>query len=564
VNRRHALAVTAGVSLLFLMFFIYPAVSVIGEAFRSPVGGFTLAYVVEVFRNPVYVEGLRNALMLGVVSTFAALLIAFPLALLGHRYDFAGRRLLGALILVPLVLPPFVGAIGVVHILSVTGSLNAALIELGLMNPDARIDWLARGRFWGIVAMNALHLYPILYMNIAASLAQTDPAMEQAAENLGCPPWRRLFRITLPLAMPGIFAGGTIVFIWSFTELGVPLVFNYSRVAPVQVFYGIKDLGDNPAPYALVSVILLISAAVFAVTKWFFGRGGSVSQPRPKGRDAEVRLRGIKSLGAAMVFAAVFLVASIPHAGVLLLALSDDWYDRILPLVLTFDHFVEALGNPLVVPSIENSLIYATGATLAATVVGVAIAWVVVRSDLRGRNVLDALVMLPLAVPGLVLAFGFLALSQEGKPLHFLIALGGGPVLLLIVAYAVRRLPYIVRAAVAGLQQSNPAMEEAARSLGAGPWRTLRRISLPLISANIVAGAILVFAFSMLEVSDSLILAQQAEHYPVTKAIYSLLSTLGNGHELAAALGVWAMVFLGIAIVGAAGIGGKRGGLFKM
>jgi iron(III) transport system permease protein len=136
--------------------------------------------------------------------------------------------------------------------------------------------------------------------------------------------------------------------------------------------------------------------------------------------------------------------------------------------------------------------------------------------------------------------------------------------MLLIVAYAVRRLPYVVRAAVAGLQQSNPAMEEAARSLGAGPWRTLRRISIPLIGANVAAGAILAFAFAMLEVSDSLILAQQARHYPITKAIYTLLSTLGNGHELSAALGVWAMVFLGIAIAGAAGIGGKKGGLFKM
>jgi iron(III) transport system permease protein len=162
------------------------------------------------------------------------------------------------------------------------------------------------------------------------------------------------------------------------------------------------------------------------------------------------------------------------------------------------------------------------------------------------------------------MAFGYLALSREGKPLHFLIGAGGSPAMLLIVAYAVRRLPYVVRAAVAGLQQSNPAMEEAARSLGANPMRTLRRISLPLIGANLVAGGILAFAFSMLEVSDSLILAQQAEHFPITKAIYTLLSTLGNGHELAAALGVWAMVFLGIAIVGAAGIGGRKGGLFKM
>lgn len=564
MKRSNALFVTAGVCLLFLFFFIIPALSVVGEAFRKPDGGFTLAFVGEVFRNPVYVEGLWNALLLGIASTILSLLIAFPLALISHRYDFYGRRLLSALILIPLVLPPFVGAIGVTHILSVTGSLNVLLIDLGLMDADKRIDWLAEGRFWGIVVMNALHLYPILYMNIAASLANLDPAMEQAAENLGCPPARRLFRITLPLAMPGIFAGASIVFIWSFTELGVPLVFNYSRVAPVQVFHGIKDLSGNPTPYALVAVILLISGLVFGLTKYFFGRSTSGAQPRPKGRDAEIKLSGLNSLGCAMVFSAVFFVASIPHLGVLMLAFSENWYDSIAPLHWTIAHFEEALGDPLVVPSIENSLFYAGIATIVAVIVGLAIAWVVVRSDIKGRSLLDALVMLPLAVPGLVLAFGYLALSQEGKPLHFLVTLGGGPAILLIAAYAVRRLPYVVRAAVAGLQQSNPALEEAARSLGAGPWRTLRRVSIPLIAANVAAGGILAFAFAMLEVSDSLILAQEARHYPITKAIYTLLSTLGNGHELAAALGTWAMVFLGIAIVGASSLAGKKGGLFKL
>ncbi len=264
------------------------------------------------------------------------------------------------------------------------------------------------------------------------------------------------------------------------------------------------------------------------------------------------------------MFLGVFLLASVPHAGVLLLALSGDWYDTVLPGSLTTGHYAEALGHPLVVPSIQNSLVYSSGATLLDIVLGVAIAWVVVRSTIRGRALLDALVMLPLAVPGLVLAFGFLALSQPGRAFHFLLGPGENPALLLVVAYGMRRLAYVVRAAVAGLQQSNPALEEAARSLGATPWRTLRRVSLPLIGANLAAGGILAFAFAMLEVSDSLILAQQTAHFPVTKAIYALLSTLGNGTELAAALGTWAMVFLAAAILGAVAIAGKRGGLFRV
>ena len=561
---RYAWSIGVLVTALFGLFFIYPAATIVGEAFSQKGGGWTLDYLWAVICDPVYVEGLTNALALGVASTVATLALAFPLALCSHRYDFFGKNALSVLVLVPLILPPFVGAVGVKEMLGVDGALNAFLIQVGWMEASRPYDWLAQGRFFGIVIMNALHLYPILYMNIAASLAHLDPAMEQAAENLGCRPWRRFWRITFPLTLPGVFAGSSIVFIWAFTELGVPLVFDYSRVAPVQIYDGIKDLGGNPMPYALVAIMLVISAVVFATSKWFLGRSPLGTAPRPKGRSQTKPLSGVKSWIVSAAFLLTFLCASLPHTGVILLSLSDDWYQSIVPKVLTLRHYQEALGHSLVVPSIQNSVWYAFIATLLDLILGMAIAWVIVRSTIRLRGFLDSLVMLPLAVPGLVMAFGYLALSQPGKPFAFLMGDQGNPALLLIVAYAFRRLPYVVRSAVAGLQQSNPVLEEAARSLGASPARTLRKIAIPLIAANLAAGAILALAFAMLEVSDSLILAQQSEHYPITKAIYTLLSTLGNGVQLAAALGVWAMVFLSVAIIGAAVMGGKRGGLFKL
>ena len=221
--------------------------------------------------------------------------------------------------------------------------------------------------------MNALHLYPILYMNIAAALANLDPAMEQAAENLGCPPWKRFFRITLPLAMPGVFAGASIVFIWAFTELGVPLVFDFARVAPVQIFDGLKGLDKNPIPYALTAILLIVAAAVFALSKLVMGRSPLGTAPRPKGalvvRDG---CGGLKSAGLRRCFSsACFVLASIPHLGVLLLSLAGRWYGTVIPDELTMRHYIEALGNGLVVPSIQNSLLYAGCATLLALVIGV-------------------------------------------------------------------------------------------------------------------------------------------------------------------------------------------------
>lgn len=568
MKRGQAITITVIISIVFAVFFIYPAGMIVKQAFEgSRADGtpyFTLDFFAAVFRNPIYREGLWNALALGIFSTAATLAIAFPLALVGHRYDFCGKPLLGVLVLAPLILPPFVGAVGVKQMLGVNGAFNSFLIKFGLMEADLPHDWLANGRFAGIVLMNALHLYPILYMNIAAALANLDPAMEQAAENLGCPPWKRFLRVTLPLAMPGVFAGASIVFIWSFTELGVPLVFDYARVAPVQIFDGLKGLDRNPIPYALTAVLLIVAAGVFAFAKLVLGGSSLGTAPRPKGRASSLRVSGWRSAACSGLFIGVFVIASIPHLGVVLLSIAGRWYGTIIPDELTMGHYVESLGNNLVVPSIQNSLLYAGCATLIALVIGMSVAWVVVRSDLKCRGVLDALVMMPLAVPGLVMAFGYLSLSQEGKAFHFLVGAGGNPFMLIVIAYAIRRLPYVVRAAVAGLQQSNPALEEAARSLGASPIRTLRRVAIPLIGANLAAGAILAFSFAMLEVSDSLILAQQQQHYPITKAIYTLLSTLGNGTELAAALGVWAMVFLSAAIMGAAVLGGKRGGMFKV
>jgi iron(III) transport system permease protein len=167
--------------------------------------------------------------------------------------------------------------------------------------------------------------------------------------------------------------------------------------------------------------------------------------------------------------------------------------------------------------------------------------------------------MLPIAVPGLVVAFGYLGCFSARFPGSWLDP-RTNPMALLAISYSVRRLPYMVRAAHAGLQQTSATYEEAAANMGASPLRVIRRITLPLLTANLLAGAVLCFAFSMLEVSDSLILAQSEPFYPITKAIYSLMDGLENGASVAAALGTWAMALLGAGMLWAACLLGKRMG----
>ena len=564
MSRQLSIIVFILTGLYFVLFFAWPIGETLRGAFFTSDGTLTLAYIIEVFRNPIYLEGLANAFLLAVASTILAIFLALPLAFLSDRYIFPGKSILSGLILVPMILPPFVGAIGIKQILGQEGALNALLQTMGLMNAEHPVDWLGQGRFWGVVVMNALHLYPILYLNIVAALGNLDPAMEEAAENLGCTGLRKFRRITLPLIMPGLFAGGTIVFIWAFTELGVPLMFEFTRVTSVQIFSGINDIGGNPFPFALVAVMLAASALLYGASKYLFGRDPHGMMAKATSQGGPRRVGPVMALFCTSFFCAITCIAILPHLGVILVAFSRDWYGTILPTDWTLGHFEDALGHNLTLPSIQNSLKYASLATLVDLVLGIAIAYVVVRTKLPGREALDAIAMLPLAVPGIVLAFGYLAMTQEGKLLSALNPVKD-PLLILVIAYSVRRLPYVVRSAAAGFQQTSVTLEEAAQNLGCPPLKTLWKITIPLMMANLVAGALLAFSFAMLEVSDSLILAQRQEDYPITKAIYELYQLLGEGRFIASALGVWAMCFLGTTIIGASLLLGKKlGALFRV
>src|SRR5207249_11876072 len=157
-----------------------------------------------------------------------------PIAMLSVRYDFRGKSILCTLLLLPLVLPPFVGAIGMRQILGRFGMLTSVGQDIGLIPRGHPVDWMGINRIGGIVLIEALSLYPILFLNLSAALANLDPAMEQAAANLGANRWTIFRHITFPLMRPVLLAGGTIVLIWCFTELGTTLMFDYYDVSQVQ------------------------------------------------------------------------------------------------------------------------------------------------------------------------------------------------------------------------------------------------------------------------------------------------------------------------------------------
>ncbi len=551
---------------------VAPIVAVVQQGFRDG-DALTLYWFQLVLEDPLYRDGMINGLLIAAAVTFLSLIISLPLALIADVYEFRGRMLLVAAAQVPLILPPFVGAIGAKGLLSRNGGINALLASWGVIEPAQPIDWLANP-FVTCVLLESLYLYPIILLNLLAAMANIDPSLREAAKDLGAGPLRRFRTVLLPLVRPGTFAGCALVFIWSFTELGTPLMLGLRNLTAVQVFDALQTTRPEGDAYALVVLMMLISVGVYFVSRVLFGGGSEAAMARGTTSGSPIRLSGFRAGLAGAPFVVVFLVAVIPHAGVVFTSFSKsglleanlDWFSP--------EHYVElvrnmtAAGNSpaanMAAWSIVNSALYSSLATSLAVVLGFTIAYLVVRRVSPLTRVLDALAMLPLAVPGLVMAFGYFAITQRG-PLAFLNPLEQDPTLILAIAYAVRRLPFLVRACSAGMQQLHVAMEEAAADLGAGMLRTFGRIVVPLLMASLLAGTLLVFSRSMLEVSDSLLLAFDPSTYPMTKAIWALASVPQDGVQLASALGVVGMLLLAATFgLGTLLLGRRLGMLFRV
>ncbi len=560
MNRASALLL--GLLLLFFaVFLFYPTTLLLKGAFVVD-GQFSFSYFRLLFSSPLQREALTNSTLIALLTTCFTTLIALPLGWVMTRFDFRGRAWLSSLLLVPMIMPPFVGAIGLHQLLARYGSLNLLLMKLGLVSPSNPIEWLGQGGFWGIVMLQTLNLYPILFLNVSAAMANVDPALREAAQNLGAGGWRLFRSITLPLILPGYFAGAIIVFIWAFTDLGTPLIFGFSRVVPVQIFDAVTEINTNPMGYTLVVFVLLLTLVLFLVSKQLLARKRYEMLGRGHTAGAEIRATRRQTLAIYSSVSLLIIIALLPHLMVILQSFSERWFFSIAPAAWSTESYGDVFRHGLTVSSISNSLFYSSLSAFLDLLLGVAIAWLLTRRRVPFAGLLDALAMLPLALPGVVLAFGYVA------GFDFKISWlnpRDNPTLLLIISYSVRRLPYIVRSAYAGFQQTSVTLEEASANLGASPFRTLRKITLPLVMANLVAGTILTFSFAMLEVSDGLILAMKEKYFPITKTIYQLMLRIDpNSSALACALGVIGMVILTLSLVLAGKLLGKKmGQLFR-
>lgn len=525
--------------LAFLgLFLAIPVGTVFYTAFVNADGSFTLGHFGAFFNQPLMKESFFNSLYVAGWSALLASLIAVPLAYFTVRFDFRGALIIQTLGILPLIMPPFVGAVAMQLIFGRSGSVNLLLDDwFGFTVPF--MEGLN-----GVIFVESLHYFPFILMNLVVALRNIDGAMEEAAFNLGSRGFRLFRRIIFPLALPGYIAGVSLVFVKVFDDLGTPLVLGITNMLAPQAYLRITQVGlEDPMGYVISVIMVAFSIlALWLSARILKGRDYSTLQ-KGGGSIQKRKLGSMESVFAYGWIILVLLLVLSPHMGVLLLSLASVWSYAPLPDGYTLEHYSAVFSESR--GMIANTLLYCGLAAGIDVILGTAIAYLLLRTRLPARQWLDLLASAALAIPGIVLAIGLLR-TFRGLEIPF----SGGTLLtsswiIIMIAYSVRRLPYALRSCVAALQQINVSLEEAAESLGATRMRTIRRVVVPLMAGGMLAGFVTSFVTAAVELSATIMLVTKDSQAPMSYGIYLYMQS-ASGRGPGAALGVLAVVAVAV------------------
>ena len=530
-------AIALVIAACLLVFLIIPVITVVYVAFADGAGGVTLQHFGSFFGLSLMRESFWNSLIVATLSVVFASLIAIPLAYFTARFEFRGALLIQTLGILPLIMPPFVGAVAMQLIFGRSGSVNLLLNEwFGFTLPI--MDGLN-----GVIFVEAIHYFPFILMNLVVALNNIDNSMEESAQNLGASGMRLFRRIVFPLAMPGYVAGAALVFIKVFDDLGTPLVLNQTNLLAPQAYLRITSIGiEDPIGYVIGVLMVLFSlAALWASALALRGREYATLQ-RGYGGLEKRRLRPWQAAAAYGWIILVLALVLAPHLGILLLSLAKVWSFSVVPDSYTLQHYATVFeDSPRMV---WNTVLYCGIAAGLDVLLGTAIAYLILRTRVPAAKSLDFIATAALAIPGVVLAIGYLR-TFRGVELPFTDELLTSSWLLLVIAYTIRRLPYALRSCVAALQQLHVSLEEAAENLGATKARAIRRVVVPLMAGGILAGFVTSFMTAAVELSATIMLIPSQNDAPMSYGIYLYLQSAA-GRGPGAALGILAVLIVAV------------------
>jgi iron(III) transport system permease protein len=541
--------IIALVLLIFLVWLVaYPLVLVLVDGFRGP-NGWTLEYARLFLHRHNEGQALWGSLWISLATVGLAAAIGVPLAYLFWRYDFPGRRILGALVALPAVLPPLVGVIAFLFLYGESG-FTSLLIQwlLRLDEPPWRLQGAG-----AILLVHAYSMYVYFYLFTRAGLATLDSAVFEAAASLGAGRWRTLRRIVLPLLYPALTGGALLTFMTALASFSAPYIFGGGfRVMTTQIVATRLNGDDQLAMIETASLTLLALVAL-----WFL-RGSRPRDTSAGGRKGiapallPIRSRALRiTAGGLGWMLALFLL--LPHLTLLLVSFvpAGTWTTEPVPPAYTWRNYLALVQDPVRSRPLVNSLWLATLATLTAVLIALLAGLLSAQRRAKWSRPIQGLLALPWAVPGTVFAIALATAFSVNAPWkgRFILV---GTIWILPLAYLVRDLPITSRAVSAGFRALDPSLDEAAASLGAGRWRTIRRVTLPLLRPAVLAGASLAFVTAFGDFVTSIMLYTY-DTRPISLEILSSLRQSDVG--VAAAYGVVLMAVSAIVFA----IGAEQG-----
>jgi iron(III) transport system permease protein len=553
-------AVLFAITIVVLIYgVIYPNLFVVATSLQRA-GAWTLANYREVLSQGIVIEAIVNSVGLSVVTVVFCALVGVPLAFLFERFDFPGRRLFAALAALPLVLPPLVGTVAFIFLYGESGILAHSIQSLlALESPP----WTLQG--WAaLLFFHTYTMYPFFYVLTGAGLRRIDASLAEAARSLGASRATVLRRVLLPQLTPSLIAAALLTFMTSMASFSAPLLFGGNvRVLTLEIFTA-RQRGDVVMGVTETVILAVISLAALIFFQRYegtrkFAAAALKGAPRRRATIASGKTRVLATI-VAIVFA-IILVLPVATLVLVSFAREGSWTTQTLPSAYTLANYVRIFNDPFAAEVFFNSFSMAAIAAIGSLLWSFCVVTLLVRRrngkllDQSWRRLLSLLVLIPWALPGTVVAVSIAeAYGQPGSLLGSFVLVG--TFWILPAVYFLRFMPLVVRALQASMEQLDPALDEAAGSLGARAWQRFMRVTLPLVWPGAVAGTLLAFVIALGEYVASVLVFVPANR-PISIAIASELRDFNLG--AAAAYGVVLIVIISISMIVAGKLERMRG-----
>ena len=523
--------ITILIAAILALLLILPILRVLSLSFvDADTGQLTLGNYVEVFTRNYYVNGLKNTIFVGILGTMGACLLGIPLAFFTARFHIWGRTWISTLAILVLVAPPFIGAYAWIMMLGANGFITNALERIGIETPSI----YGPG---GIILVFTLKFFPFVFLMTQTALNAVNKSFEDAAENLGCTPWQRFRKITLPLVFPAVSTGAIICFVLAIADFGTPAILGrgFRTLSTIAFAAYRSELGGLPTMAVTVSIIMMaISMLALLAQRRILARRRYASSLT--NLPVRQHLTGWRKRAVHLFCHGTVLIAMLPT----FVVVYTSFLKTNGPVFVGGFGFESYLRAWRTAPeAIGNSFLFSLCAVLLITVFSALISYVIVRRETAASGAIDFLMMVPYLVPGVVMAIGFVTTFRSGAFSGLSVAT------LLVLLYFIRRLPYGVRATTSSLRQIKPSMEEAAINLGAPPLTAFLKVTIPLIVPGLVVGSLMGFITAINELSGTLILYDSGT---ITMPVQIYLAVLDGEFGLAAAFSTVLLMCTGVCV----------------